>query len=89
MGKDGPRLSMSPKFVDPFKAKKDKLVPGPGTYEFDKKAKKTAPVWGIGTSQRMDPSLIGKTKNLETDPGAYSPRDRLTKTASPNYGFGS
>lgn len=57
MGKDGPRLSMSPKFVDKFKEKKDKLVPGPGQYEFDLKAMKTAPNYAFGTSQqRLDPS---------------------------------
>lgn len=33
-GKDGPSLTMSPLYHDKFKEKKDKLVPGPGTYEF-------------------------------------------------------
>jgi len=80
---------MSPKYSDTFKAKNDKLVPGPGTYEFHLKALKTAPNYGIGTSKRMDPSRTNKTKGIETDPGAYDPTTKFTKTASPNFGFGT
>lgn len=49
-GVDGPALTMSPKYFDKFKDKRDKLVPGPGQYEFHLKAMKTAPKFGIGTS---------------------------------------
>ena len=87
-GVDGPQLTMSPKYGDTFKAKKDKLVPGPGQYEFHLRAMKTAPNYGIGTSKRMDPSKANKTKGIETDPGAYDPSTNFTKTASPNFGFG-
>lgn len=76
---------MSPKYFDTFKAKKDKLNPGPGTYEFHTKAMKTAPNYGIGTSQRMDLSKADKSKGIETDPGAYDPSNKFTKTASPNF----
>jgi len=79
---------MSPKFTDKFKEKKDKLVPGPGQYEFHLKAMKTGPIYGIGTEKRMDPSMIGKSKNIDTEPGAYDPSDKFTKTTSPNFGFG-
>lgn len=80
---------MSPKYFDKFKDKRDKLVPGPGQYEFHLKAMKTAPNYGIGTSQRMDPSKLAKTKGIETDAGRYDPKNEFTKTASPNYRFGS
>ena len=80
---------MSPKYFDKFKDKRDRLVPGPGQYEFHLKALKTAPNYGIGTSKRMDPSQQAKTKGIDTDAGRYDPKNEFTKTASPNYRFGS
>ena len=80
---------MSPKLTDKFKEKRDKLVPGPGQYEFSLKALKTAPNYGIGTSKRMDPSQQAKTKGIETDAGRYDPKNTYTKNTSPNYRFGS
>ena len=59
---------MSPKFKDIYKDKNDKLVPGPGSYEFHCRALRTAPNWGIGTSKRIDAAMIDKTKNIETEP---------------------
>jgi len=50
---------------------------------------KTAPNYGIGTSQRIDPSRLSKTKGIETDAGLYDPQNKFTKTAAPNYRFGS
>ena len=52
MGKEGTQKSMSPKLSIDYKVKNDKLVPGPGSYEFHLKAMKTAPNYGIGTSKR-------------------------------------
>lgn len=49
-GKDGPSMTMSPLYHDKFKEKRDKLVPGPGNYEFENKALRTAPNYGFGTS---------------------------------------
>ena len=80
---------MSPKYGDKFKEKKDKLVPGPGQYEFTLKDMHAAPDYGFGTSKREDPSAHGKSKNIETEPGAYDPSDKFTKTAAPNFGFGT
>jgi hypothetical protein len=34
IGNDGPSSTMSPLYHDKFKEKRDKLVPGPGTYDF-------------------------------------------------------
>jgi len=73
-------MSMSPKIKEIYKAKRDKLVPGPGTYEL--KLTKTSPNWGIGTSQRLDPATFNKTKNLDTEPANYNPNNTLTKSAS-------
>lgn len=42
-GNEGPSLTMSPLYHDKFKEKNDKLVPGPGQYDFEKQAMKTAP----------------------------------------------
>ena len=51
IGKDGPSLTMSPKYpADQFKARNDKLVPGPGQYESHLKALKTSPKYRIGTA---------------------------------------
>jgi len=52
MGAEGNQKSMSPKLSVDYKAKNDRLVPGPGSYEFHLKAMKTAPNYGIGTSKR-------------------------------------
>lgn len=52
MGADSPAKSMSPKLSIDYKAKNDKLVPGPGSYEFHLRAMKTAPSWQLGTSKR-------------------------------------
>lgn len=85
VGKESPSLTMSPLYHDKFKEKKDKLVPGPGTYEFNKAANKTAPNWGFGTSQRAD--MKTGTKNISTEI-KYEPNSSFTKTSSPNYRFG-
>lgn len=85
-GKDGPSLTMSPLYHDKFKEKRDKLVPGPGTYEFQTKAMKTAPIYGFGTSQRAQP-IIG-TKGINTEI-KYQPEPTSVKSRSPNYRFGS
>lgn len=37
----------------------------------------------------MDPSKLSKTKGIDTDAGRYNPSNAFTKTASPNYRFGS
>lgn len=50
---------------------------------------KTAPVYGIGTSKRMDPSAANKDKALFTEPGAYNPKMEFYKTQAPNFGFGT
>ena len=49
MGKEGIASTMSPLYRDMVKEKNDKLVPGPGQYEFEKAAMKTAPIWRFGT----------------------------------------
>ena len=57
-GDEASKISMSPKLKIDYKAKNDKLVPGPGQYVSEtEKLKQTAPSFGIGTSKRAD---IGK-----------------------------
>ena len=85
-GKDGPSLTMSPLYHDKFKERKDKLVPGPGQYEFENKCLKTAPNWGFGSSQRAEAKLGSKGINTEIK---YDPVPEKTKSRSPNYRFGS
>lgn len=63
---------MSPKYpVDHFKEKRDKLVPGPGSYEFHLRAMKTAPNYGFGSEKRPEPGRGQTTKGLVTEPGGY------------------
>ena len=46
---------MSPKLSIDFKAKNDKLVPGPGSYVGDReKLKQSAPKFGFGSSKRSE-----------------------------------
>ena len=52
MGAEGTKRTLSPKLTVDYKAKNDRLVPGPGAYEFHLKAMKTAPNYGIGTAKR-------------------------------------
>jgi len=85
-GKDGPSLTMSPLYHDKFKERRDKLVPGPGQYEFQNKALKTAPNYGFGTSQRGNNSI--GTKGITTEI-KYDPEPKNTKSKSPQYRFGS
>lgn len=85
-GKDGPSLTMSPLYHDKFKERKDKLVPGPGNYEFHTKALKTAPNYGFGTSQRSEARIGTKGVNTEVK---YNPEPAVIKSKSPNYRFGS
>lgn len=77
---------MSPLYHDKFKERKDKLVPGPGQYEFENKAMRTAPNWGFGTSQRAEARLGSKGVSTEIK---YDPVPEKTKSKSPNYRFGS
>ncbi len=86
VGKEANSITMSPLYHDKFKERNDKLVPGPGTYAFEKKAMKTAPNWGFGTSQRAD--MRTGTKNISTEI-KYEPNSEATKNASPNFRFGS
>ena len=80
---------MSPKFsVDHFKEKRDKLVPGPGQYEFHLRAMKTAPNYGFGSQQRQGPG-VNATKGITTEPGGYNPDNTFTKSKSPNFGIGT
>jgi len=88
MGADSPAKSISPKLSVDYKAKNDRLVPGPGTYEFHLRAMKTAPSWQLGTSKRSTNTNPGM-KGVSTDPGAYDPRSTFTKQASPNYRMGT
>ena len=80
---------MGQKLYDKFKEKQDRQAPGPGQYQLTLKAKNQAPVYGIGTSKRMDPSKVNSTPGVETDAGKYNPGMTQTKTASPNFRFGS
>ena len=60
---------MSPKLTIDYKAKNDKLVPGPGQYvSATEKLKQSAPSFGIGTSKRAD---IGKSKWSTPGPGSH------------------
>lgn len=77
---------MSPLYHDKFKEKKDKLVPGAGSYEFENKALKTAPSWGFGSGQRGD--VKTGTKGISTEI-KYDPQSSFVKQSSPNYRFGS
>ena len=77
---------MSPLYHDKFKEKRDKLVPGPGQYEFQNKALKTAPNYGFGTSLRGNGQLGTKGINTEIK---YDPEPTKTKSKSPEYRFGS
>lgn len=72
MGLDGPAKSISPKLTVDYKAKNDRAVPGPGSYEFHLKAMRTAPNYGMGTSKRASGGNPGM-KGVSTDPGAYDP----------------
>jgi len=85
-GKDGPSVTMSPLYHDKFKEKRDKLVPGPGQYEFQNKALKTAPNYGFGTSQRG--AVTGGTKGITTEI-KYDPEPKNIRNKSPQYRFGS
>ena len=79
---------MSPKFpVDHFKEKRDKMVPGPGSYDFHLRAMKTAPNYGFGSEVR--PNAAMGTKGITTEPGGYNPLDSFTKNKSPNFRIGS
>ena len=84
-------MTMSPVYNNDnkFKEKNDKLVPGPGQYEFHLRAMKTAPNWGFGSSKRKDLSKDLVTKDLITEPAGYTPATTFTKAASPNYRFGT
>jgi len=77
------KYSLSPKLSIDYKVKNDKLVPGPGSYEFHCKAMKTAPNYGIGTSKRTGNSPNPGMKGVSTDPGAYNPKNTFTKLQSP------
>ena len=79
-------MTMSPLYHDKFKEKRDKLVPGPGQYEFQNKALKTAPNYGFGTSQRGNNQNGTKGINTEIK---YDPEPTKTKSKSPEYRFGS
>lgn len=79
-GKDGPSLTMSPLYHDKFKEKRDKLVPGPGQYEFHTKAMKTAPIYGFGSSVRQAPRT--GTKGISTEI-KYDPSPENIKNKSP------
>jgi hypothetical protein len=75
---------MGAKLVDPYEAKRQKLNPGPGTYEFSLKAMKTSPQFGFGSSTRQE-----RRKAAVQDPGAYEPKNEFVKTASPAFRMGS
>lgn len=75
---------MAPMHHDKTKENNDKLVPGPGNYEFHSKALKTAPNYGFGTSQQRASPTLG-TKNVTTEI-SYNPEP--VKTTSPNFRFG-
>lgn len=78
---------MSPLYHDKFKEKKDKLVPGPGSYEHVDRAMRTAPNYGFGTSQqRANPELGSKGVSTEIK---YNPEHTTTKNKSPKYKFGT
>lgn len=88
-GAEGAKSTMSPKFpVDQFKDKRDKLVPGPGQYDFHLRAMKTAPNYGFGSEKRPGPTT-GVTKGITTEPGGYNPNQSFTKSRSPNYRMGT
>ena len=76
---------MSPLYYDQTKEKNDKLVPGPGNYEFHSKARKTAPNYGFGTSKRGDQTLGTKNVNTEIK---YDPEAGAVKAAAPRFAFG-
>ena len=81
----GPSLTMSPLYHDKFKQRNDEMVPGPGNYEFNDKARKTAPNYGFGTSQRGKVALGSKGVNTEIK---YDPESSAIKSSSPNFRFG-
>ena len=78
---------MSPLYHDKFKEKKDKLVPGPGQYEFENRALKTAPNWGFGTASQRGNTVNG-TKGINTEI-KYNPDPNRNKSKSPQFRFGS
>ena len=80
---------MGAKLVDKFKEKQDKHAPGPGQYSLTLKDMSQAPVYGIGTSKRIDPSKANATPGVLTDAGKYNPGMSAVKNASPNFRFGS
>ena len=82
-------MTIGNKFDEVYKVRKDKLIPGPGAYEFHTLAMKTAPNFSIGTSQRLDQTRTNKTNGIDTDPTAYNPKISMTKTNSPNHKFTS
>ena len=88
VGAEAKAVSMSPKLTIDYKVKNDKLVPGPGSYEFHLKAMKSSPNWGMGTSKRQANTSQGM-KGVNTDPGAYNPTTTFTKSTAPNYRMGS
>ena len=87
IGSDGPSKTMGPRLKEIFKTRLDKLNPGPGQYDINARAMKTAPNFGFGTSKREDPRL--GDKKITTDPGAYNPSITFSKTGSPMYRIGT
>ena len=81
VGKEGVSLTMSPLYHDKFKEKKDKSIPGPGQYEFENRAMKTAPNWGFGTASQRTSAALG-SKGIYTEI-KYNPAPETTKSKSP------
>lgn len=53
-----------------------KIVPGPGTYNYNDRTKKDAPKWGFGTHKR--PQLNQKMQ-YNVGPGQYSIKSRAVE----------
>ena len=81
VGAEGPSLTMSPLYHDKFKERNDKLVPGPGQYDFEKQAMRTAPQFRFGTSQRAEPTVGDRKMTTEIK---YDPSTQFIKSSSPN-----
>lgn len=89
-GKEGKKMSISPKLNDNFQEKESRNKPGPASYNHHtavSSALKHMPSYKIGTSKRYD--SLSKERISQPDPSTYTPSKDFVKTSSAAFGFGT